>query len=82
MVVGLVFLREGSTIAAVSMSTYPTTSPSTVPLQPSHLTHLPFDVCKLGEHEGPVEGQLGYIVVVLASTQRLWKQGRTITWYP
>lgn len=44
------------------------------------LTHLAFDVCELGEHEGQVEGQLSYVVIVLARTQRLQEeQSHTMT---
>lgn len=34
-------------------------------------SHLPFDVGELGEHQGPIKGQLSHIEVVLPRTQRL-----------
>lgn len=34
-------------------------------------THLSFDVCKLWEHEWPVEGQFCYIVIIQARGQHL-----------
>lgn len=37
-------------------------------------THLSFNVCKLGEHERPVEGQLCHIVVIQARTEGLEKE--------
>lgn len=37
-------------------------------------THLSFNVCKLGEHERPVEGQLRHIVVIQPRTEGLEKR--------
>lgn len=37
-------------------------------------TYLPFNVCKLGEHERPVEGQLCHVVVIQPRTEGLKRE--------
>lgn len=42
----------------------------------STVSHLPFDVSELGEHERPIESQLCHIVVVQPRRQQLENTGR------